>query len=156
MSDPCFTTANPAMLCADLAPGQVVAELLAYQDAHEGYWYLGGPYTHKSPAIMELCAIRLTKVAAGLTSQGVCIVSPITEGHQICVTAEILGLKIGRDAASWERRNRALLQCSLGLLVWDGPGWRLSVGLREETRLIREIGKPVVHVSYSIAMGKAA
>jgi hypothetical protein len=57
------------------------------------------------------------------------------------------------DWSFWQHYDRALLARCDEVLVLMLPGWRESIGVREELRLARELGKPVRYLAPEMATG---
>lgn len=91
------------------------------------YIYLGSPYTHKDPAVMEQ-RYRITEaVTAYLLLSGVHVYSPIVHCHTMAVR-----YNLPRDIEFWRAYNFAMLEPASEFHTLVLPGWEDSRGLKEE------------------------
>ena len=99
--------------------------------------YLASPYSHPDPAVREQRFRAACRATADLLRAGEVVFSPIVHSHPL------VAFDMPTAWAFWERIDRAHLErCDeVGVLMLDG--WAHSVGVREELRLARELGKPV-------------
>ena len=102
--------------------------------------YLGSPYTHPDPFIMEERYLRAMRVLAGLLREKIWAYSPIVHCHELA--------KIGalpKDAAFWREYDFYMLSKCDELLVLRIEGWEQSQGLQAE---IAEAFRLIIPVSY--------
>jgi len=102
-------------------------------------YYLAAPYTDPDPGVREDRADKICSVAADLAAEGRTLYSPITHGHPI---EGALGYALPWDY--WRQIDLAILPCCRALLVLTLTGWEESVGVKEECRAARTLGKPML------------
>lgn len=103
--------------------------------------YLAVPYSHPDPEIREM-RFRQANMAAGkLMAKGYRIFSPISHSHPIAIDH---GLPT--DYRWWREFDSEFLRMCDEVFVVKFDGWRESVGIREELKLARELGKPVTYL----------
>jgi hypothetical protein len=99
--------------------------------------YLASPYSHPDPAVREQRFRAACRAVAELLLAGEHVFSPIVHSHPLVDYALPL------TWAFWAGIDRAFLERSDELVVLMLDGWAHSVGVREELRIARELGKPV-------------
>jgi len=99
--------------------------------------YLASPYSHPDPAVREQRFREACVAAAALLRAGHAVFSPIAHSHPLVAHG------LPTDWSFWERQDREHLQRCDEVVVLMLDGWEASVGVREEIRIAREIGKPV-------------
>ncbi|MCX7801381.1 MAG: DUF1937 family protein, partial [Fimbriimonadales bacterium] len=109
--------------------------------------YLASPYSHPDPAVREARYQAACRATAALLQAGWVVFSPIVHSHPLVKFA----LPTGWDF--WERIDRDYLARCDEVVVLTLPGWEASVGVREEVRLARELGKPVRYLAPELAHG---
>lgn len=98
-------------------------------------YYLAGPYTHPSPAVMDYRFQALTKVAGVLFSRGLPVFSPITHSHPIKLSA---GLTSAFDV--WMEYDFATIErLCRGMYVLKLDGWMASVGVTAELKFAHRL-----------------
>jgi len=95
--------------------------------------YIGSPYSHSDPEVVEENYRRVSRLAAKLCSQGHVAFSPITYGH-VLLTFE----KMPGDWEFWKSFCISFLEKSDELLVYKMPGWENSRGLAAEIEFATE------------------
>lgn len=99
--------------------------------------YLASPYSHPDPAVREERYRAACHAAAALLLAGQPVFSPIAHSHPL------VDYGLPADWSFWQRYDRELLARCDEVVVLMLAGWRESVGVREEIRIARELGKPV-------------
>jgi hypothetical protein len=99
--------------------------------------YLVSPYSHPDAAVREHRFREACRAAAALLRAGHAVISPIAHSHPLVEHG------VPTDWSFWEEQDRELLACCDEVVVLMLDGWDQSVGVREEIRVAREIGKPV-------------
>jgi hypothetical protein len=103
--------------------------------------YLASPYSHPDPTVREQRFRAACLAAAQLVSAGHIVFSPIAHGHPIALCG------LPTDWRFWEPFDRHLLARCDEVVVLMLDGWETSVGVREEIRIARELGKPVRYLA---------
>ncbi len=99
--------------------------------------YLASPYSHPDPVIREERYRAACRTAAALLREGRSVFSPIAHSHPLTEYG------LPADWTFWKHCDRELLERCDEVLVLLLDGWKDSVGVREEIRIAREMGKPV-------------
>jgi nucleoside 2-deoxyribosyltransferase len=99
--------------------------------------YLASPYSHPDPIVRERRFREACLAAATLLRAGHAVFSPIAHSHPLVEHG------LPTDWSFWERQDREHLARCDEVLVLMLEGWEASVGVREEIRIARELGKPV-------------
>jgi hypothetical protein len=99
--------------------------------------YLASAYSHPDPAIREQRFREACRAAAALFRQGHVVFSPIAHSHPLVEHG------LPADWSFWQRYDREMLARCDEVVVLMLEGWEDSVGVREEIRIARELGKPV-------------
>ena len=99
--------------------------------------YLASCYNDADPEVRQQRFEAACRAAAELISAGTNVFSPIVYSHSLCR----YGLPV--DWQFWERFDRRFLELCDEVIVLTLDGWRQSVGVGEEIRIARELGKPV-------------
>jgi hypothetical protein len=107
--------------------------------------YLASPYSHPAPAVREDRYRDACRAAAALLLAGQPVFSPIAYSHPL-VDHGLPG-----DWSFWQRYDRELLARCDEVVVLMLDGWQDSVGVREEIRIARELGKPVRYLAPELA-----
>ena len=105
------------------------------------YLYLGSPYTHPDPFIMEERYLRALRVLHGMLLRQEWAYSPIVHCHEL---AKIGGLP--RDAKFWEAYDFAMLAGASKFLVLRIEGWEASKGLAAEKAEAERLGIKVEYL----------
>jgi hypothetical protein len=103
--------------------------------------YLASPYSHPEPEMVQHRFEAITKIAADMTSRGLCVFSPITYGHTLWQFKK----DIPTDWRFWIDICFAYLDISQELWVVCLPGWDQSVGVRAEIERATDKGIPVIY-----------
>ncbi len=112
--------------------------------------YLASPYSHPDPAVRELRFREACRAAAALLRAGHAVFSPIAYSHPLVAHG------LPTDWSFWERHDREHLGRCDEVLVLMLDGWEESVGVREEIRIAREMGKPVRFLDIARLVGGRA
>lgn len=107
--------------------------------------YLASPYSHLDPAVREERYQAACRAAAALLRAGRLVFSPIAHSHPL------VAYGLPADWSFWQRYDRELLARCDEVLVLMLAGWRESVGVQEEIRIARELGKPVRYLAPELA-----
>ncbi len=99
--------------------------------------YLGSPYTHSDPFIMEERYFAACKKAGQLANEGYYVYSPIVHWHPV---ATLYGLP--RDWEFWQKLDRESIQLMDEVWILKLEGWSISIGLGNEILLAKEFNKP--------------
>jgi len=89
--------------------------------------YLGSPYSHPDPAVMEERFTRVSKETASLLNAGFMVYCPIAHCHPLAAAYDL-----PRDSDFWYRHNVSILRHCEALYVLRLEGWEESVGLKRE------------------------
>lgn len=100
--------------------------------------YLGCPYSHDNPEVMEQRFIAVNKVAARLMGDGLHVYSPISHTHPIVLQGDL-----PRDWKYWGAYDRTMLGLCTEFCIILNDGWDKSVGLREEMKIALDIGMAI-------------
>lgn len=106
------------------------------------FFYLGSPYTHLEPSIMQERHDKACKVMVDLLRLGHTIYSPIVHFHHAAI-AHALPV----EATFWEKHNLNMLAQAKAFIVLQLPGWRESKGLGTELAYCRRYSTPIRHIS---------
>ena len=96
--------------------------------------YLSSPYSHSDAAVREARFQAVCRCAAGMMRGGVHVFSPIAHSHPIAAHG------LPGDWEFWQAYDRLMLSRCDELAVLCLPGWRESIGVREEIRIASELG----------------
>jgi hypothetical protein len=107
--------------------------------------YLASPYSHPDPAVREERFHAACRAAAALLRAGHAVFSPIAHSHALARHGLPADWKFG------EPFDREYLERCDEVVVLMLAGWRESVGVREEVRIARELGKPVRYLASELA-----
>lgn len=102
--------------------------------------YLASPYSHDDPAVREARFRAVCLATAALIRAGNVVFSPVVHSHPLAS----FGLPTTWEF--WAEQDRHYLACCDELVVLMLDGWEDSVGVREEIRIAKELGKPVRHL----------
>lgn len=95
--------------------------------------YIGSPYSHPDPEVVEENYKKVSRLAAKLCSKGHVAFSPITYGHTLLGFHEMPG-----DWEFWKSFCLSFLEKSDELLVYKMEGWENSKGLAAEIEYAME------------------
>lgn len=104
--------------------------------------YLGCPYTHNDPEIMEQRA-KIATVVAGyfMKKYNYAVFSPITHGHEICK----YGVK--PDFTAWQKTDLSIIKnWATEFYYLPLAGYEHSKGLQEELKFARKNGLVIVEI----------
>lgn len=99
--------------------------------------YLASPYSHADPAVREKRFHAACRATAALLRAGEVVFSPIVHSHPL------VAFDLPTDFAFWASIDREHLARCDAVAVLTLDGWSESIGVREELRIARELGKPV-------------
>ena len=102
-------------------------------------YYLATPYT-LYPTGRDAAYRMACRESAVLIKAGLVIYSPIAHSHPISIYGGVDPL----DWQLWMRQCRAMLPRVSGLIALKASSWETSLGMQEEIRIMRELGKPVI------------
>jgi hypothetical protein len=103
--------------------------------------YLASPYSHPDPAVREQRFREACRAAAMLLRAGHAVFSPIANTHPL------VEYGLPTDWSFWEWHDREHLARCDGVVVLLLDGWEESVGVRQEIRIARTMGKPVQYLA---------
>lgn len=96
--------------------------------------YLASPYSHPTPAVREARFRAVCQCAAEMMRRGMHVFSPIAHAHPIAAHG------LPGDWEFWQTYDRLMLSRCDELAVLCLPGWRESIGVREEIQIASELG----------------
>ena len=105
--------------------------------------YIGSPYSHHDPDVVEENYKKVSRLAARLCSKGHVAFSPITYGHTLLGFENMPG-----DWEFWRSFCLTFLEKSDELLVYKMEGWENSKGLAAEIEYALEKNIPVRWVEF--------
>jgi hypothetical protein len=105
--------------------------------------YLASPYSHPDPMVREERFLAVCRAAAQMLSSGVFVFAPIAQCHPIAVHGNLHG-----TFDFWEAYDRQMLTFCDELLVLMLEGWRESVGVQAEIKIMEEMRKPVNYLEW--------
>lgn len=105
--------------------------------------YVGCPYTHKDPKVVEDRVRIATKLAAFIMSKGHVVFSPLTHSHTI---ADFLPPEDRFSQEFWMGQDLPMLEACDVLAVLMLPGWEESKGLNTEIQAARRLNKKLAWV----------
>jgi len=103
--------------------------------------YLGSPYTHSDPKVMEERYLAACKKAGQLANEGFYVYSPIVHWHPVATLYEL-----PRDWEFWQKLDRESIQLMDEVWILKLEGWSISVGLGNEILLAKEFNKPYIFI----------
>ena len=109
--------------------------------------YLASPYSHPDAAVREQRFHAACRAAAALLRAGRAVFSPVVHGHPLVAHG------LPTDWPFWQQFGRAFLSRCDELVILTLDGWRESDGVREEVRLARDLGKPILFLGPEEARG---
>lgn len=131
------------MLKPNLARKAVAAARIG--EGHiDGLIYLASPYTMKSKIPGKARYFKrkryhdACKATVALIEQGHVVFSPIVHSHPLALSHGLSG-----DWAFWRRQDIAYLYACSELWVLMLPGWKESIGVKEEIGIAALLGKRV-------------
>ena len=102
--------------------------------------YLGSPYTHDDPNIMEKRYLAACLKVSQLSKE-YHVYSPIVHWHPI---AKLYGLPV--EWEYWKEINREDIRMRDEVLILKLEGWSISVGLGFEILIAKEFNKPYTFI----------
>lgn len=103
--------------------------------------YLGLPYMHDSPTMMDIRADVSDLVARDLANHGKKIYAPISSWHSIAKKYEMRC-----DWEFWQELDEEFIRCSNEVHFITLPGWQESTGVNAETCLAKALDKPISYI----------
>jgi nucleoside 2-deoxyribosyltransferase len=103
--------------------------------------YLASPYMHNDPAIREQHFRAACQATAALIRAGDVVFSPIVHSHPLVAHG------LPTEWAFWEAIDHEHIARCDEVIVLKLDGWEQSVGVQSETRITRELGKPVRYLA---------
>ncbi len=100
--------------------------------------YLAAPYTSDFKDIRDKRIREVNRKAGELIRNGYIVFSPLTHGDPICKQVSMKS-----DWNTWAKHNEAFIAVSKKLYILGLPGWRESIGVREEIKLAEKYGIPI-------------
>lgn len=102
--------------------------------------YLGQPYAHSDPTIMEYRYNTACRVTAQLLASGITVFSPIAHCHELAQRFK----QLPREWSFWREHDFAILSRCSELRVLFLEGWEASRGLTEERAFAAASGIPII------------
>lgn len=112
------------------------------EEPQPAIWYLGSPYTHELPEVMEERHRQVCQAAARLFERSILVYSPIAHSHAV----NELGSLAQSAFEFWRPFDLGMIDRLTGLMVLMLDGWQESEGLAAEIEHARATGKPVLWV----------
>jgi hypothetical protein len=103
--------------------------------------YLGSPYTHSDPSIMEDRYLAACLKTSQLAKEGYYVYSPIVHWHPIASIYEL-----PKDWKFWKKMDRISISLMDEVWILKLEGWSISEGLGNEILLAKELNKPYVFI----------
>ncbi len=104
--------------------------------------YLASPYSHECDPVRELRFRQICEYAGYFMSMGYDIYSPIAHSHSIAVHSQL-----PTDWQFWRNTCTKMISKCDEFWVLTMDGWATSIGVREETKIAKQMGKNIKHVS---------
>jgi hypothetical protein len=104
--------------------------------------YLGLPYTHEDPKVMDFRAEVSDIICADLMNQGRIIFAPISSCHHIAKK-----YKLPRTWDFWKHVDEEFLSACKTLIIVTLEGWEISTGLTEERIIAKRYDIPVEYIN---------
>lgn len=93
----------------------------------DGFYYLASPYTDPDEEVRNRRFNESSAAQAKLMASGLIIYAPIAATHPLAVR-----YSLAFDADFWWRSNVAFMEASVGMILLQAPGWKLSRGCNLE------------------------
>jgi hypothetical protein len=103
--------------------------------------YLGSPYTHSDPEVMEERYLAACLKASQLVKEGHYVYSSIAHWHSI---AKLYGLP--RDWEFWKKMDSISISLMDEIWILKLKGWEISIGLGNEILIAKEFNKPYIFI----------
>ncbi len=100
--------------------------------------YLAAPYKSDYKDIREKRMREVNRIAGTLIRNGNIVFSPLSHGDTICKQ-----VSMKTDWNTWAKQNEAFIAVSKKLVILALPGWRESIGVREEMNLAEKYKIPI-------------
>lgn len=107
--------------------------------------YLGSPFTHEDPKVMEERYKEALQAAAWLMKKGKTVYAAIPFSYHLSIEG---GIGLGWN--EWKLQDKTALICSYQLFVLQLDGWQESVGLNEEIEWAQSLGMPISFMSVNL------
>ena len=107
-------------------------------------YYLASPYSHQNPFIKAYRYLAVDYSAAILTNEGFKLLEPISQCHH-----KALAYELPTGYEFWKTRDREFIKRSDGVFVLTLPGWKESIGVKDELAYAAELGRPIFEVPWS-------
>ena len=107
--------------------------------------YVGSPYTHENPKIVEDRYNLVLAYCAHLFKKGTVCFSPVVHCHEIAKR-----FFLPTDALFWRGYNMAMLRRAETLHVLCLEGWMLSTGLRTERDMANDLFIPTYYINWPL------
>lgn len=99
--------------------------------------YLASPYSDPDPTVEARRFDDVCAAASDLMRKRFHVFSPIAHCHPIALRG-----RLPTDYAYWSEYNREMLTACDEFWILTLPGWQESVGLKGETAIALQLGKP--------------
>ena len=100
--------------------------------------YLACPYSHPDPQTKYLRFRACARISASLIRAGHIIFAPIVMSHPMTLPS---------DWEFWEKFDKEFLGVCEQLWVLKLQGWKESIGIKAEIKIMRELGKPIIYLN---------
>lgn len=109
-------------------------------------YYFASPFSTPMPEgtkkdqdkIKQLRHHHVEQLATYLYNSGYTLIEPIASSYYKAVN-----FKVPATYEYWKARDRKLVEVSDGVIVAGMPGWSESIGVTDEIKHAKELGKPV-------------
>lgn len=108
----------------------------------EPMFYIGAPYSHPDPQIVDMRMELLSIADAKMLGDGLLTVTPLDK-HSSVKKHSMPG-----DWKFWQRYSLSLLSLCQGMIVVQLPGWDTSEGLSAERRFAQASGKKICMLTH--------
>ena len=111
--------------------------------------YLGLPYSHDDPAIMEERYSVALEVQAYLAERDIIVISPVAMCH-VCAKR----WNLPTDTDFWGAQNKLLIKATDCFAYITITGWEESYGLKEEWATARREDKGIIEIALTFSSPK--
>lgn len=110
-------------------------------------YYLASPYSSENQLVRVMRYETISYIAAKLIEQGYFLIEPIASCHDKALK---YGLPIGYEY--WKTRDRLLISRCDAIIVAMMPGWKESVGVKDEIEYAESLGKEVIYFDVDLIL----
>lgn len=115
-----------------------------FPDPNKKIYYLASPYSTPVLPGKDKDQTKLDRhhmiqqIGTDLMNKGYTLFEPIATSHYKAINWNLPG-----TYEFWQARDRHLIERTDGVIVADMEGWQESVGVTDEIKYCKELGKPV-------------